>query len=205
MPTKKPLKPPVPVICIQEIETSWTKLSRGGEGAVKRGHVPEAAELPLPVCVESLSAGRYPFFLHLLDYQESAEYKVWSQFARSDIEANVAAEILNRDGVRISFDGTILTARYQWTEDLGAPRRRRQDNTGTFVNVGHSDLQKALGLEVGQWGRILHNGRTGGSYAGSTWRYSEYIFNIGLFIDPQPDVFLTSQPVKTYSKMAHLF
>ena len=204
MPTKKAPKPPVPVICIQEIETSWTKLSRGGEGAVKRGHVPEAVELPLPIPHPSPPTDTYPFFLHLLGYSEYTEYKQWSEFLRSDVSANDDADILNRGGVRVSFNGEALTARYQWNWDLGAPGRRTQNAAGMFVPVHHSPTQKAFEVEVGQWGRMLYNGRHTYDDSGR-WHYSKNIFNIGLFINPQPDVFLTTPPIKIYSKMAHLF
>ena len=204
MPTKTLPKPPVPVICIQEIETSWTKASRGGEGAVKRGYVPEAVELPFSGSYSSSTTEMNSFLLHLLSYSERTQYKAGSKLLESDVGANKSAEILNRGGVRVNFDGNFLTARYQWAESLGAPMRRRQDSTGTFVDVGHSPVQKAFELQIGQWGRILYNGRHT-DYDNGMWSYDKHVFNIGLFVNPMPDIFLTTQPIKTYSKMALLF
>ena len=204
MPKAAKPAPIVPVIYIQEVETNWTKASRGGDGAVNRGRVPEAAELPINTTFPASPAETHPFFLHLLRYSKRTEYKAWSEFLKSDIGANESAEILNRGGVRVSFNGEVLTARYQWNEELGAPKRRRQDNTGTFVNVGHSLLQKALEIQIGQWGRILYNGRRS-DFDDGRWYYNKHVFNIGLFVNPPSDIFLTTQPIKSYSKMAHLF
>lgn len=194
----------VPLICVQEIATNWTKASRGGTGAAERNRVPEAAKLPLNANPFSSPAETYPFLLHLLGYSEYTKYKVWSEFLKSDVTANESAEILNRGGVRLSFDGEVLTARYQWKRELGAPGRRTQNAAGMFVPVHHSPFQKALELKAGEWGRILFNGRHS-DYDDGRWYYSKHVFNIGLFVNPQSDVFLTSQPIKTYSKMALLW
>lgn len=125
MPKAAKLAPAIPTIYIQEVKTSWTKASRGGEGAVSRGRVPEAAELPLETKFPVTSAEGYPFFLHLLSYDEDTKYTVWSQFLKSDVDANKSAEILTRAGVQVSFNGVILTARYKWNEASGVPKRRR--------------------------------------------------------------------------------
>ena len=178
--------------------TGWTKASRGGEGAGKRGQVPEAAALPLTAGYPSVSAGKYPLFLHRLNYGETSGYKAFSRLSWSEVEADVTQDILDDERVRMTFNGEKLTVDYNWRGTFGsyalkAPQRQ-------------AFLQKALQLRVGQWGRVLYNDRRGSyGYEDSTWNYSEHILNIGLFINPQTDVFLTSPPIKTYTKMADLW
>ena len=200
---RKPAAQPACTICIQGIKTCWTKAPRGGEGAIMRNRVPEAVKMPFSASYSS-PAETYPFFLHLLGYGEHTRYKARSEFLKSDIGANKSAEILNRGGVRVSFDGESLAARYQWKQELGAPGHRTQNAAGMFVPVHHSPAQQALELKIGEWGRILYNGRHS-DHDDGRWYYSKHVFNIGLFLNPRPDVFLASQPIKTYSKMALLW
>ncbi len=204
MAKKAKTEQPVLAIYIQEITTSWTKASRGGDGAVKRGRVPDAVELPQSPFPSSATADKYPFYLHLLWYTEYHGYDVRSEYLKSDVAANPISEILNRDGVKVSFSGDSLAVRYQWDWNLGAPGRRTQDSTGTFVPVHHSPEQKAFELQIGQWGRILFNGRHS-DWDDGRWTYSQHTFNIGLFLNPPQNVFLETAPVKVYSKMAHLW
>ena len=96
----------------------------------------------------------------------------------------------------MTLDGEKLTAEYNWRGTFGsyamkAPRRQ-------------AFLQKALEIQVGQWGRILYNERHT-DFDFGIWGYGKHVFNIGLFVNPLPDVFLTTPPIKTYSKLALLF
>lgn len=106
--------------------------------------------------------------------------------------------------MRVNFSEGVLTARYQWKATLGAPGRRVLDKSGMLLPVNHSPLQKAFELQTGQWGRILYNGRHS-DWDNGGWSYDKYVVNIGLFVDPKPDVFLSTKPLKTYSKMALLW
>ena len=54
------------VVLIQQIKTSWTKASRGGENARKRNAVPEVAKVP----VQRIPADNLILVHHLLSYGE---------------------------------------------------------------------------------------------------------------------------------------
>ena len=72
----------------------------------------------------------------------------------------------------------------------------------------YSTTNKVTCLEVGQWCQVLLNGRFS-SYRYATgecdhWYESEFI-NIGLFRRVETDIFLKTEPVKVYDRMAILF
>ena len=57
-------------------------------------------------------------------------------------------------------------------------------------------------LQVGEWGRIQYNGRNNASE--KTWSYTEWSYNIGYFVEAEPNVFATSAPSHTYASLANL-
>ena len=169
------------IIAIQAISTKWEKPARGGANAVLRNRVPEALKVP------EFSASDVPvsYMIH------SVSYGVRNNFAEP-IESGVSVSAVAPDhlhGVTLDFANDALTVSYQYNASHGAPGR-------------HSRKTEALNLSLGQWGRILHNGRCSWE---DYWWYEKHVYNIGLFPDPFRSAFIQTKPTKIFSQMAHLF
>jgi len=55
-----------------------------------------------------------------------------------------------------------------------------------------------------EWGQVRFNYRTSGGYD-AHWVYAQSVANIGLFVQPNPSIFLATQPTKRYANMADLW
>ena len=72
----------------------------------------------------------------------------------------------------------------------------------------YSTTNKVANLQVNQWCKVLFNGRFSSyRYASGEcdhW-YEKWVLNIGYFSKIKSGIFLNTEPIKTYSRMAHLF
>ena len=179
------IEPLQPIICIQEIRTTWTKQSRGGSGAVARNRVPE--ELPLP---EVLTIKDCPTVLYHKQWYKEQE-DIFS-LCKTDFEVSKTLSF-NLNGISIARTDDGLRTYWEYHRDMGAPPRS-------------SKSQAALVLEANQWGRVLYNGRhSPDHYDNSDWWYDRWVFNVGIFWKPTVDVFIASPPVKIFSQIAQLW
>lgn len=171
-----------PIVCVQLIKTTWSKQSRGGPSAVLRNRVPEALPLaPLPSMAESL---RY-LHQHIL-FGEGNDFRkpIYEAVNTSD------APSLHLGCLWLTLGDGALHVFCQYQRSQGAPER-------------HSARVLAFRLTPGEWGCVLYNGRHVDS--DGYWSYNKWVYNIGLFDNPRPRVFLNTVLVKIFSQMAHLF
>lgn len=167
---------------VQAICVRWSKESRGGRNATLRNQVPEVFELPeglKPLHMETL-------FFHCLFFDESNLFisPYISEVLRHDLPKE-----FDYSCVQVHPTEVGLRVVYQYNMRCGAPER--------------TPIKRDIRLQVGQWGRILYNGRFSDIDDGY-WCYEKWTFNIGFFQDPIPHVFLNSPAVKIHSDLALL-
>jgi hypothetical protein len=169
------------VVVVQQILTSWSKKSRGGEGAVKRNAIPEVAPVPMH-CIKTER-------LTLL--HQSLSYSEWDGFApREKIEVNPTLRPVVIGGVTVNDDDEVAVASFQYNLGCGAPER--------------GWARKTLRIAEGEWGQILYNGRFAPPWEGPWW-YEKMVVNIGLFSHLSSGVFTHCAPTCRFSAMGHLF
>jgi len=174
--------PPELVVLIQSVCTHWEKTERGGASAVQRNRVPEALRLPI-FRPESVLIS---YVLHCVDYGGRNGF---AEPTRSMVKV-LTTEPARLGSVSLAVDADILTVFYQYRRGQGAPER-------------YSRRIEVLKLSLNQWGRVLYNGRHTGTEG--YWCYEKWVYNVGLFSSPSPSVFLTTEPVKAFTQMAHLW
>ena len=194
MPTKKSPEQPIPVICIQEIRTSWTKASRGGLGAVARTRVPKALPFLLPVSVPKMPS----LLLQIARFTESYPFDAAKSFQNKyerGLQLKDVAEPYNFRGVSACFCDGHISVEYEYKWEQGMPWR-------------YSTTNDVARLEIGQWCQVLLNVRYSSylyAYGESNHWYESTFINIGLFNQVETGIFLNTEPVKVYDRMAHLF
>lgn len=155
------------MIVVQKITLVWTKRSRGGEGAQRRAAVPLAFELP------AFPAGDAAYHV-LLSHEHSG-------FATRDVERRPS--LPERDAcVLFERRGDGLRVGYQWAGACGAPRR------------GAVSPRWLMELRLGDYGRVLHNGRFSGE---DHWWYQQIVFNVAIADVVASDLFTRVAPTVT--------
>lgn len=169
-----------PLVLLQTITTQWSKAARGAPTAARRRGVPEALLVPaaLPSTTEMA------VICHEVRYGERDGFQM-PEF--STVQRDVLSGTLHAHNLNISLDGEVLRVDLAWT--WGAPMRR--------------PVRGIMSAVLGEWGRVCFNYRTSSGYA-ARWVYGQVIANIGLFVRPEPAIFRTTQPSKTYTNMADL-
>ncbi len=167
------------VVVVQQIKTTWTKASRGGDAAARRNAVPEVAQVP----VHRAEVAGLKILLHQLLYSGR------SGFADpvEKLVENPDHDPLRLGGVTIDTTEELLRAEFTWSRECGAPDR--------------GWMRKTLLLGVNEWGQICYNGRFA-EEAG--WVYEKIVVNAGLFEPPSGEVFTRTEPTQRYSAMGHL-
>jgi len=166
------------MVVIQEVNTSWTKDSRGAPGAVARSAVPERlAFMP--------SVGHRAVLEHLARYSEE------SGFVPSETVTSYDAPASLRYGcVRLVVEDSHVQV--MWLYDagyIGAPGRE-------------GPPKEAFVVSIGQWGYVRYNGRL--TYDEGWW-YRKVVLNVGIFAAPTGSEFLVRQPDFTYDQTARLW
>jgi hypothetical protein len=170
-----------PLIVIQSICTSWTKVSRGGVNASARNHTPEVLVLPMPAspCPDDV------FLLHTVLYSETNLFQQPIQRLEQKVQTNpFRYDCLNCLLTENTLDMTI-----EWEQSKGVPRRP-------------AFLRKGFSLQEHQWGRVIYNLRLSGE---DHWAYEKRVLNIGFFAQFSPTLFLETEPVHTYRDIARLW
>ena len=174
--------PPNLVVCVQCIQTYWDKSARGGMEAEARNRVPEALKLlscqPLDTPLS--------YIVYCAYFSKS---NVFVEPLKCTVETSLT-EPLHTGGVSMSLLGNSLAVYYQWDNGQGAALR-------------YSGRKEAFQVSVGQWGRVLYNGRYV-DFDNGTWHYEKRVYNVGLFVSPSPSVFIKTEPVEATSYMALL-
>lgn len=171
------------LLIIQEIQTEWTKASRGAPRANLRNAVPESVCLPGQTQELSGSLALH----HFLRYGE------WNDFSSPD-ESHVIIELADElcfGCVRIyPFENHIkVVLAYDMTHG-GAPERESYPKT-------------VFELHANTWGTIVYNGRFSEGHD-SVWMYRQTVCNIGMFDRFSASVFTDSQPISMHQDLAKL-
>jgi hypothetical protein len=180
--SKEPRNDSAIILLAQVIIVSWTKATRGKQGAELRKAIPQ--EMPLAEDILEVPEGAITqriicrqsdrFTPHLLDLR---------------IEPH--REILRLPGVECTQTSEGIHVEFVYEdESVGMPLRRPWR-----TNVAM--------LKVGQWCKVIHNGRF--SDFESHWYYCQSTINVGLFRTPVLDGFATRIPVKIYTNQAFLW
>jgi hypothetical protein len=171
------------IIVVQQVRTTWTKASRGGENAGRRNAVLEVARVP----VERIPAGNLVLAHHSLSYGEG------NGFAQSteEVQVNPPTRPLVIGCVNVDYSEEAVTVTFHWDYRCGgAPDR--------------GWARKTLHVRVNEWGQIVYNGRFNSGWDGP-WYYQKMVVNVGLFERLTPGLFTRQEPTCHFSAMAELF
>ena len=171
----------VNVIVVQEICTSWTKASRGGENAAARNAVPKVVTLP----VQQITEDNIVLIHHRLAYEEENGFS-----PREKIHINPTMRPFAVGGVTIGYSEDEANAVFRYDRGCGAPDR--------------SWARKTIHMPVGTWGQIAYNGRFNAGWDGP-WYYEKTVINVGIFQRLVPGVFTKQVPASRFSAMGELF
>lgn len=149
------------MLVIQELRTTWTKISRGGQGAAKRNSTPLEMPLPMP------PSGAV--FVHRVHFSEFDEFAPSPRSAHS--QDTVPHDLSGFDGY---FDGNDVLVRTHWTPHLGLPKRPNG---------------RRIRLHLGEYCRLFHNGRLTDHDTGE-WSYQSTVINIALVEEPTLELFM---------------
>ncbi|PHS03080.1 MAG: hypothetical protein COA78_19330 [Blastopirellula sp.] len=166
-------------VVIQHIHTTWTKQSRGGDGARRRSSVPEAVKLPSTVLAT-------PYILHQSRFDEG------SNFRQTDLVKS-AKNIgdLNLKDLELKIEDNQISVRYH----------RDHSNAAKEHPHPYSDV---FTLNKSEWGQLTFNGRFTDFDTGQ-WSYEKSTYNIGLFPEIVFNRFVATQPDYRYVELAKLW
>lgn len=170
------------VLIVQLIETTWTKASRGGQGASVRNSVPEQIRLALP----AVGSRSFTTLYHDLIYDERADFVQPTSTIQLD-----PIQVPRTGCCSIDRTTTSATVRYRYQRtNGGAPDR--------------GWLQHTLRVEPEQWVQVRENGRFAPGWDGDWW-YHKVVVNVGLFAQVHPDVFVQAPPIAQFDALAQLW
>jgi hypothetical protein len=175
------------MILVQHIISSWSKASRGGPSAVLRNAVPEA--LPLPNVAVNKRGNAL--------IQHTASYGEGNDFAAPSHDSLTAesAGVIRIGCVRVEpLDGGARVAFEYDFRVAGMPPRDTHPRAWAKADFG---------LAVGEWGRVLYNGRFPSDEGG--WWYQKTVVNVGCYDAVRADVFVSTRPLYTTDRMARLW
>jgi hypothetical protein len=175
------------MILVQHIICSWSKASRGGPSAARRNAVPEA--LPLP----DAGVGKRGDAL----IQHTASYGEGNDFASPSRDSFTAesAGVISIGCVRVEPLGGGARVAFEYDfRRAGMPPRETHPRAQT-----KTDFE----LGVGEWGRVLYNGRFSSDEGG--WWYQKTVVNVGCYDEVQAGVFVSTPPLYTVDRMASLW
>lgn len=177
-----------PRIVIQRVRATWSKASRGGEGARRRNALPHALPLP-PDCRDA------SFCVHHVRFSEDSDFKRRDSLTEGKSLADLGIGDLVFDFDSDSLDVQLLR------NPLNAAMADRlyPDESGNIVRS-----VDAFSLAAGQWGRLRYNGRYTDADTGD-WSYEQTVYNIGLLYDFTPNHFVETSPDCRFADIARLY
>jgi hypothetical protein len=172
------------ILIVQQIQTYWTKASRGAPAAVRRNAVPEALPVPAP---GAHWPGPAPSRLHhKLWFSESKDFRTPAEEVILDPVFNPlpvgCVSILHRDEV-------------VWTEFRYDGQFAGQPDRGV--------LRKKIRTGPNEWAQVAYNGRFTHGYDGYQW-YVKLVVNVGVFSEFAADVFTRAKPTAVFRSMGPL-
>lgn len=200
------------MLAIQWLHFNWNKLYRGAPGSSERNHHPKGLSLPngyfngaLNEQKQQRKPAKEVLWLHYVCLSQT-ERGILEQMNRivplpAEEPLRVGAmEILDREGR--------CELRYRYEFHRENPPRYRYDASGTYTTVNET----AMTLQVGEYGRILYNGRLADLDTGD-WFYHMDVINVFRASDDwgvcggsrtETDLFCAREPDKIYTQMEHL-
>jgi hypothetical protein len=165
----------VVAVVVQQITLVWTKPSRGGPAAVARNRLPRAYTMVL-------SDAAFVYQRHSITQDRGV-------FDRRIVEEYSAATVPRtaRD-LTLSLTSAGLRVDLRWTAHMGMPPRRPKT--------------PALELRLGEYGRVVTNGR---HTSHDDQHYTRDIYNIAVCQDFTEDAFTALEPLKVCDFEANLF
>ncbi|MBN1910332.1 MAG: hypothetical protein JW818_11375 [Pirellulales bacterium] len=166
---------------------TWTKASRGGDGARIRNALPDALPLPL----EAFTA---PWTLHSIYYHESNDFTKEEVIKKTD-----SPDVLGIRVLRFKLCNRQLAVSFLHDSANAALVDRIQ------VDLQGNEILEvdAFVLEPEQWGQLVYNGRFVDMDTGNWW-YEHTVFNIGLGLKPAKDLFRSTRPASRFVELARL-
>jgi hypothetical protein len=167
------------MIVVQELQTRWTKASRGAPTASARDGTPRALRVPDADCIPLQN-----LILHRLRFDESDSFapSVPQAPRHTSLQHPVSCVAVREEGdsrITVAFNWDPLTC--------GAPRRSH----GTPIH-----------LKRGDWCQILFNGRHGSD---REWSYHSTIVNVAHLSQANASIFLDSPPALVSNHLAELW
>jgi len=173
------------ITVVQQIDTTWTKESRGAPGANKRNSTPQALRLHL----EKTPPEDCTLIEHSLGFHERSGFEEPRKSVA--FESIKRGQIIRYGAVLVQKEADRLRVRWDNTlADAGMPLRTEK-----------SDVFE---LALNQWGRVIYNGRFSGM-EGSFWWYQQRVLNIGVFEEVATSVFVATEPHVVMVKTASLY
>jgi hypothetical protein len=171
----------VPKIIIQHVGISWTKASRGGEGARKRNSLPHCFALPL-----ECFAGRYA--THRVGFGEYNDFQ-----ANETVYKRSSLPDMGLCCIELSMDADSLAVTFC----------RDPSNEASFRNYRIIPYTPIFTLKSDEWGQIRYNARYADHDTGNWW-YEENVYNIGIFSRVDVNRFIATQPSQHFKDMVRL-
>jgi hypothetical protein len=200
------------MILIQQIETRWTKRSRGAPGSTPRNAVPDAARLP----AERISAYGAVVAYHFVGYGERNDFeqpgeslRLYKDFENAGEEFYMAPFGHNRAVTSKPRPSLARTTLQGWTE-LGEVLFRLEADllkaNCNPANQGEPRRRPPISFELatGQWGQAIRNARYTVGFD-ALWMYGKTVLNIGLFDSLADDLYLETSPSLSQQQMAQLW
>ena len=178
------------VLVVQQLTTTWSKRSRGGDGARRRRNaVPLAVAVPADCSVGAVDGWRH----HVVAFGEANGFTAVGRPCRrggpdTPVRAGCVLVTLGGVGAEVAVDFQHLD---------GVPSRTRLDRTGTLSPV------RLAPLAPGQWCRIRYNARHADRDTGHWW-YELIVVNVGLFRPSAGYSFTRTPPAYLLDELARL-
>lgn len=174
-------------IVIQQIDTEWTKASRGGEGACRRNAVPTELTLPLD-CFAAPVAMHVVDSFEWNDFQLDDSVKHWNSIC--DVRIPFLKLETRQNNLRIRF----VRSPQNW---VIANRLYDGVDGKPVLDVD------AFVLGCDEWGRVRFNARYTSRDTGE-WYYQHVVCNIGVFSSVELNRFVTLKPNHQFVELATL-
>ena len=185
-----------PIGLVQVIHLRWDKSARGGIGAQNRNSVPTEFLIP----AEKLqNRANFNLLIHEMNWGTKNSF---SEPCHQRYRRVSPSEEYHYRCVTVTDHPTGLLVSYRWNQsDGGAPER-------WFINKETGNAESAsceMFVEEEQWIQICTNGRFVDIDTGNWW-YEQMTVNVAWFKnEPQGDIFVAREPIRTFRLLADLW
>jgi hypothetical protein len=169
-----------PILIVQTIRSTWTKISRGAPGAISRNTVPEC----LPISLPNMDLKDLRVLYHEIAFEEKTGFQLPKEYIF------INPGIVPQQGcITVERIANKVNVTYKYHRSLGgAPNRGVERRT--------------IRADIGYWIQMRENGRF--AWQGD-WSYQKIVVNAGLFDNLVAGHFIDTSPVEVFSAMADLW